>query len=273
MAAFLLSSPFDALEVVALGTGTKCIGKSLLSPNGDVVNDSHAEIIARRALLRFFYAEIARLRSSDCDSETGGGRNSNENIFRLYAKGSSNTKYEMIPGWNIHLYITQLPGGALDTASLSRCFKDNSLLEDGNFHWSKEELLFPILNTSLRVQKKPGRGDATSSMSCFDKISRWNVAGIQGALLSNILQPVYLSSLTIGKSEYSFDGFSLTNHLERALDGRVISLNIKLWSPFQVKKYPVLEGSVPPKEFQQSAKDTPNLTCGYMSFVYLEWNI
>lgn len=266
MAAFLLSSPFDVLEVVALGTGTKCIGKSLLSPNGDVVNDSHAEIIARRALLRFFYAEIARLRSSDRDGEIVGDRNSNANLFRLFAKGSSNTKYEMIPGWNIHLYISQLPCGTLDTASLSRGLKENSLLEelstDGSFNRSKEELLFPILNTSS-VQKKPGRGDTTSSMSCFDKISRWNVVGIQGALLSNILQPVYISSLTIGKSEYSVDGFSLASHLERALDGRMISLNIKLWSPFQVKKYPVLEGSVPPKEFQHSAKDTHNLTCGY----------
>lgn len=46
------------LEVVSMGTGSKCIGQTKLSSDGDLLNDSHAEIMARRGFLRYLYHQV-----------------------------------------------------------------------------------------------------------------------------------------------------------------------------------------------------------------------
>lgn len=44
------------IEVVSMGTGSKCVGRNGMGEGGDVLFDSHAEIIAKRSFQRFFFA-------------------------------------------------------------------------------------------------------------------------------------------------------------------------------------------------------------------------
>ena len=41
-----------SMKVVAMGTGSKCIGQSHMCLKGHIINDSHAEVTARRSFLR-----------------------------------------------------------------------------------------------------------------------------------------------------------------------------------------------------------------------------
>ncbi|XP_055155559.1 tRNA-specific adenosine deaminase 1 isoform X6 [Symphalangus syndactylus] len=78
----------------------------------------------------------------------------------------------------------------------------------------------------LRV--KPGRGDRTRSMSCSDKMARWNILGCQGALLMHFLEePIYLSAVVIGKCPYSQEA------MQRALIGRSQISKVELFRSFQ----------------------------------------
>jgi tRNA-specific adenosine deaminase 1 len=40
-------------------------------------------------------------------------------------------------------------------------------------------------------------------MTCSDKMVKWNVLGLQGSFLSNVYEPIYVKTITVGESPES----------------------------------------------------------------------
>ena len=75
-------------------------------------------------------------------------------------------------------------------------------------------------------------------MSCSDKIAKWNVVGIQGALLSQFIGPIYLNSIVLGSLYHS-------HHLARAVTQRLGAVE-DLPQPYK-HNFPSLSGISTPE--------------------------
>lgn len=283
-------------EVVSIGTGTKCIGQSKMRKTGDILNDSHAEVIARRSFQRYLLHQLhlAAVLKEDSIFVPGTRRG----LWKLrsslsFVFFSSHTpcgdasiipmlEFEEQPCCPVSRdWAHSSPVGGSDNGeapeSKRNCEDPSSpvakkmrlgtptrLDSSGLTHHSKKEStpVTPDVSISnLTVEEhvtvgiapcgvkvvdihrtgakcvpgetgdsrkpgaayhqvgllrvKPGRGDRTCSMSCSDKMARWNVLGCQGALLMHFLEdPIYLSAVIIGKCPYSQEA------MQRALTGR-----------------------------------------------------
>lgn len=231
VAGFVLREHAGSARVVALGSGTKSIAGDRLSLQGLVVHDSHAEIIARRSLLRWLYSELDK------------ASNGSASVAALSPKGPF--PFSLLP-MELWLYVSVAPCG--DSAIFSNVDPEPSAAGSGAA-WSNPK--HGVLRTKIEagqgtVPVAPGteqtfdglqRGDRLRCHSCSDKIAKWAVTGVQGALLSRLIGPLYLRGVVVG------DKFSRT-HVCRALCCRSLRAldfaEVTLEAPYRGQHFEVL---------------------------------
>ncbi|ORY88095.1 domain-domain-containing protein [Leucosporidium creatinivorum] len=124
------------VECIALGTGLKVLPHAKLPPHGDVLHDSHAEVIARRGLILWLYDELqnalkdqpSRLR------RTEGG-------------------WKLRDGLKLGMYVSTLPCGDASTYSLSLVAPPSPTLRPSTSTSTPvEQLASSLLAASLGMQ-------------------------------------------------------------------------------------------------------------------------
>ncbi|XP_046886670.1 double-stranded RNA-specific editase 1a isoform X2 [Hypomesus transpacificus] len=236
-------------QVICVSTGTKCINGEYMSDRGLALNDCHAEIIARRSLIRYLYTQLEHFLSSREEHQKSIFARCDKHGFRL----KENVQF--------HLYISTSPCGD------ARIFSPHEAgVEDqGDRHPNRKargqlrtkiesgEGTIPV-RSSNTIQTWDGvlQGERLLTMSCSDKISRWNVVGIQGSLMSFFTEPIYFSSIILG-SLYHAD------HLSRAMYQRIADIE-DLPLPFSLNR-PLLSG-ISNAEARQPGK-APNFSVNW----------
>ena len=194
--------------LISMATGTKCAGKSREDTNGYVTCDSHAEILARRGLVRWMTKCILALQQHpqlDLDESCPLHAVVQKNI-----DGECKVLYRIKDNWSLYLYVSDSPCG--DANIYDRSFGNTavggftgaklirldekkvpeSVVEEQQDRPSENNLNGAVRGNDERgcclweregiqtlgaVRTKSGRSDIqvqnrTTSMSCSDKICR-----------------------------------------------------------------------------------------------------
>uniref|UniRef100_A0A1B0ET39 Uncharacterized protein n=2 Tax=Lutzomyia longipalpis TaxID=7200 RepID=A0A1B0ET39_LUTLO len=214
-------------KVISVSTGTKCVNGEYISVSGSAVNDCHAEIVSRRCLVDYLYGQLMMHLNDETASDS---------IFVRPTKQGE--LYQLKDNIQFHLYINTAPCG--DARIFSPHEEDATLGIDkhpnrkarGQLRTKIEsgEGTIPVKNSD-GIQTWDGvlQGQRLLTMSCSDKIAKWNVLGVQGALLASIIQPIYLTSIVLGSLLHPA-------HMYRAVCGRIENSIQNLPPPYQLNR-------------------------------------
>ena len=188
-------------SVVAVGTGVKCIPRPSVQRHYQLIRDSHAEVLARRAFIAYLYRQIA-----ECQAFRAS-------IFVPDGVG----RYQLKKGVSFVMYISQAPCGEATMHIIEPFNNRIDDIEEGPAKRIKKTMRGRADVTRRNVLRtKPGRADSPPSFShsCSDKLALWSSVGWQGAILSHLLtEPIFIEKFLIGER---FDKESLV----RAIWGR-----------------------------------------------------
>ncbi|XP_075953343.1 double-stranded RNA-specific editase B2-like [Anarhichas minor] len=249
LAAVAMTRGFDlrSAQVVSLATGTKCLDSDNVGDRGGTLSDCHAEVLSRRALVRFLYAQLELLLCEPADCEE-------QSIFVPNKDGGGG--FRLRDGVLFHMYVSSSPCG---DARLNCPYETTAAYPSRRFHCHLRvkvdggEGTLPI--TAGRTNQNLGGvspGKPLVTMSCTDKMAKWSIVGLQGALLSHLVEPVYLHSLTVGT-------LSHTGHLSRAVGRRLAPVK-RL--PFPYRRQQLLLGCLSSSEVRPAGK-APNVSVNW----------